>query len=59
MNTSIAVLTNTLDYEVFGSLKEMCEKHNLSYNYLKRKKFPFKYKGFFFVKIPFSQTNGC
>lgn len=39
MNQNVIVLTNSLDYEVFGSLKEICEKHNLSYNYLKKKNF--------------------
>lgn len=45
-------------YESWGSLTEICEKHGLSYNYLKRKKFPFEYRGVQFIKPPFRALNG-
>ena len=30
-----------------------------SYNYLKRKKYPFEYKGLKFIRVPFRCSNGC
>lgn len=40
-------------YEAWGSLTEICEVHGLSYNYLKQKKFPFKYREYEFIKVSF------
>lgn len=58
--TSIIIITeNTLganwsnDFEAWGSLTEACRQHGWSYNYLKRLKFPFVYRGLTFVKVPF------
>lgn len=58
MNQNIIILTNGESHEVWGSLVELCKVHGLSYNYLKRKKFPFTYKGKEFIKVPFRETNG-
>lgn len=30
----------------------------LSYNWLKKKKYPFKYKGLKFIRVPFRALNG-
>lgn len=60
MNKNIIILTNTECYEAWGSITEICEvKKGFSYNYLKRLKFPFKYKGLEFIKVPFRAPNGC
>lgn len=55
---NIIILTNKESYEAWGSLSELCEKHEFSHNYLKRLKFPFKYKGLDFIKVPFRALNG-
>ena len=55
---NIIILTNKESYEAWGSLSELCEKHNFSYNYLKRLKFPFIYRRLEFIKVPFRQLNG-
>lgn len=36
--------------EAWGSLKELCDSHNLPYHSLKAKRFPFEYQGFKFYK---------
>jgi hypothetical protein len=58
MNENIIILTDGESYETWGSLVKLCKAHNLSYNWLKTKKFPFKYKGMRFIKTPFSEVNG-
>ncbi len=53
---SIIILINKdLDLmEAWGSLTEICKMHKeFSYNYLKKKKFPFEYKEWEFKKVPF------
>lgn len=55
---NIIILTDKEYYEAWGSLSELCEKHGFSYNYLKRLKFPFTYRGLEFIKVPFRQLNG-
>ena len=55
---NIIILTDKESYECWGSLSELCEKHNFSYNYLKRLKFPFTYRKLEFIKVPFRQLNG-
>jgi len=37
--------------EVWGSLTKLCRGHNFSYNFLKKKSFPFEYKGLKFEKV--------
>ena len=37
-------------FETWGSLTEACRVHGWSYNYLKRMKFPFTYRGLTFIK---------
>lgn len=39
------------EIEVWGSLTKACEAHSFSYNFLKKKKFPFQYKGIKFKKV--------
>jgi len=61
MNQNVIVLYDqeTEEIEVWGSVTEMCEKkEGFSYNYLKRQKFPFEYKGLKFYKVPFRKENG-
>lgn len=57
MNENVIILTNGRDYEVWGGIKELCKEKGFSYNYLKRLKFPFEYKGLFFIKVPFRVSN--
>lgn len=59
MNENIIILTNLKDFECWGSLVELCKVNGFSYNYLKRKKFPFEYKGLKFIRVPFRSSNGC
>jgi len=59
MNENIIILTNLKDFECWGSLVELCKVKGFSYNYLKRKKFPFEYKGLKFIRVPFRSSNGC
>jgi hypothetical protein len=59
MNENIIILTNLKDFECWGSLVELCKVKGFSYNYLKRKKFPFEYKGLKFIRVPFRASNGC
>ncbi len=59
MNKNIIILTNGECYESWGSIAEICKVKGFSYNYLKRLKFPFKYKGLDFIKVPFRACNGC
>lgn len=55
---NIVILTNGELYEAWGSLTELCKVHSFSYHYLKRKKFPFKYRGLDFVRVPFRANMG-
>ena len=57
MNHNIIILTNGESFEAWGSLSELCKVKGFSYNYLKRLKFPFKYKEFNFIRVPFRQEN--
>ncbi len=41
--------------EVWGRLTELCRSYpEFSYGYLSKQKFPFTYKGFMLVKIPYN-----
>lgn len=55
---NIIILTDKESYETWGSLTELCKAHGFSYNYLKRLKFPFEYRGLKFIKSPFRERNG-
>ena len=55
---NIIILTDGESYETYGSLTELCKLHGFSYNYLKRFKFPFQYKGLHFIKTPYRSLNG-
>lgn len=55
---NIIILTDGNNYEAWGSLTELCKEHGFSYNYLKRKKFPFRYRGVIFKRVPFRERNG-
>lgn len=55
---NVVVLTNGNIYEVWGSLKQLCTIHKFSYNYLKRKRFPFRYKELDFIKVPYRFNMG-
>lgn len=46
----IVVLIKGDQVEAWGSLKELCDSHNLPYHSLKAKRFPFEYQGFKFYK---------
>jgi hypothetical protein len=55
-NIIVIIDPNTGKIETWGSLTEICKPINhpeLKYNYLKRLKFPFTYKGLKFTKSPF------
>ena len=42
--------------EVWGSITELSKKHNLSYNYIKRLKYPFTYRGVKFERLNFRES---
>lgn len=45
-------------YEGWQSIKEMCKAHpEFSYHYMKRLKFPFTYKGYDFIRVPWREKN--
>jgi hypothetical protein len=45
--------------ESWGSLTNLCEAHpDFSYEYIKSWKFPFKYKGWNFSKLPHNCPEG-
>ena len=50
MSKYTIVLEKNGKVEAWTALTDLCEAHSLSYNYLKRKEFPFSYKGFNFTK---------
>jgi hypothetical protein len=54
---NIIILTNGTHFETWGSLTEICKEYGFSHNYLKKKKFPFFYKGIKFIKTPFKTKN--
>ena len=58
MNENIIILKKDSEYEAWGSITEICSVYGFSYNYLKRLKFPFIYKGIEFIKTPFRQKKG-
>ena len=58
MNKNVILLLDGENYECWGSLTELCKVKGFSYNYLKRKKFPFAYKKLRFVRVPFRKENG-
>lgn len=55
--TNIIVLIKENQLETWGSLTSLCDAHGFSYNYLKRQKFPFTYKGIKFEKVPFKKKT--
>ncbi len=41
-------------HEVWGSLTDICDNHEeIKYPTIKGRKFPFKYKGYDFIKVPY------
>lgn len=56
-NKTIIVLTKGESLETWGSLSEICRVKDWSYNYLKKKKFPFEYKGWKFRKRDFRKED--
>lgn len=59
MYKNVIILTNKESHEAWGSLVELCKVKGFSYNYLKKKKYPFEYKGLNFIRVPFRASNGC
>ena len=53
----IIILKQGEFYEAWGSLKEICEKHNLPYWTLTRLKFPIKYLDYEIIKVPFRKVS--
>ncbi len=49
----IIILTKGEQFETWGSLKEICDVHDLPYHSLKALKFPFQYQGFSFHKTEY------
>ena len=58
MHQNVIVLTKDGLTEVWGSLTEICTEKEFSHNYLKRKKYPFRYKGIVFQRLPFKKAGG-
>ncbi len=53
MKRNFIILRRKDCYEIWGSLTTLCEAHGFSYNWLKKNKFPFVYKGISFIKVKF------
>lgn len=54
MNKKVIILEKDGNKEVWGSISEICrEKEDIIYSSIKAKKFPFTYKGYTFIKLPF------
>ena len=52
---TVIILEKDKDYELFTTMTKLCKSNPLifNYNYLKgRTDFPFKYKGYNFIKKP-------
>lgn len=56
-NKFIIVITRGKEKEVWGQITDVCSEHGFSLNYLKSRKFPFKYKGALFEKIPYKKPR--
>jgi hypothetical protein len=58
---TVIIIENDEHVECWGSLKRLCDPDNghsnFSYHFLKRKKFPFLYKGWKFYKVRFSERQ--
>lgn len=52
-NIIVLIKLVDLETETWGSLTELCKAHEWSYNYLKRQKLPFEYKGWLIKRVPF------
>lgn len=53
MNNKVIIVTDGENHEVWGSLSEICRVYGYSRNYLKTKKYPFKYRGLDFIRVEF------
>lgn len=53
---NIIILKQGESYEAWGSLKEICETHNLPYWTLARLKFPIQYEDYEIFKVPFRRV---
>jgi len=53
---NIIIVIKGDSYEAWGSLKEICENHNLPYWTLARMTFPINYEEYKFVKVPFRRV---
>lgn len=51
-------LSNKEKTELWTQLTDLCRCKGWSYNYLKRQKFPFRYKGWNFEKITPNECGG-
>lgn len=57
MNKNVILLEKDGNKEAWGSIAEICrEKQDIVYSSIKAKKFPFKYKGYTFTKLPFRKN---
>lgn len=57
MNKNIIILSFDDKKECWGSIAEICRVKGWSYNYLKRLKFPFTYRGINFEKVKFRDND--
>ena len=56
---NVIILTQMCDFrqEAWGSLTGLCKAHGWSYNYLKRQKLPFQYKGWLINRVAFKELS--
>lgn len=54
----IIIRTDRVHYEAWGSITEICRECNLPYHSLARRKFPFHYQGWDYIKVKFRTKFG-
>jgi len=55
---NIIILTKGEQFEAWGGLKELASNHtDIIWSSIKNKKYPFKYKGYDFIRVPWREKN--
>jgi hypothetical protein len=55
---NIIILTKGEQFEAWGGLKELASNHiDIVYSSIKHKKYPFRYKGYDFIRVPWREKN--
>lgn len=55
---NVIILHKNGQLEAWGNLRELCDAHeNFSYASLRARKYPFVYKGYDFIRLPYRMRN--